>query len=148
MAVTVALDTNIFINVKNREKPYYENSKKVLEAVDEGLVKALISTIVLAEMCTGYYMFGDLKGKQEFLSYILASPNYEIVQVNAGIADLAGKIRAETYVRLPDAIIIASAIIKDAEAIVTHDDELRKAKSLIRILSAKDLIQKLPKTED
>jgi len=146
--VTVALDTNIFINVKNREKPYYENSKKVLEAVDEGLVKALISTIVLAEMCTGYYMFGDLKGKQEFLSYILASPNYEIVQVNAGIADLAGKIRAETYVRLPDAIIIASAIIKDAEAIVTHDDELRKAKSLIRILSAKDLIQKLPKTED
>ena len=148
MAVTVALDTNIFINVKNRERPYYENSKKVLEAVDEGRVKAVISTIVLAEMCTGYYMFGDLKGKQEFLSYILASPNYEVIHVNAWIADLAGKIRAETGIRLPDAIVVASAITKEVEAIVTHDDEFRKANSLIRILSAKDLIRKLLKTED
>jgi predicted nucleic acid-binding protein len=53
------LDT-IFINVKNRERPYYRYSRRTLEAIDEGEVKALISAIVLAEMCTGSSMFPDL----------------------------------------------------------------------------------------
>ena len=141
MDLTVVLDTNIFINVKNREKPYYEHSRRILEAIDEGKVRALVSTIVIAEMCTGYYMFGDIEGKEKFLSHILASPNYEVVNVDTKIADLAGKIRIETDVKLPDAILVATALLKEAYAIVTHDKELKKAEKLVKILSAMDFIE-------
>ncbi|RLI25178.1 hypothetical protein DRO58_06640 [Candidatus Bathyarchaeota archaeon] len=143
MGLTVALDTNIFINVKNREEPYYRYSRRVLEAVDDGDVKALVSVIVVAEMCTGYYMFGDIEGEEEFLAYVLTSPNYEIADVDAKTADLAGKIRAEAGVRLPDAILIASAVLRNAYAVVTHDEELRKAEKLVRIMTAREFIASL-----
>jgi predicted nucleic acid-binding protein len=64
--LTVALDTDIFINVKNKEEPYYKYSRSIIEAVDGGMIRALISAVVVAEMCTGYYMFGDIEGRQEF----------------------------------------------------------------------------------
>jgi predicted nucleic acid-binding protein len=138
--LTVALDTNIFINVKNREEPYYKYSRSIIEAVDGGRIRALISAVVVAEMCTGYYMFGDIEGKQEFLSHIMASPYYEIVNVEVKVADLAGKVRAETGMRLPDAILVASALTREAYALVTHDDELKRAERLLKVMSAKELI--------
>jgi len=70
----------------------------------------------------------------------MASPYYEIVNVEVKVADLAGKVRAETGMRLPDAILVASALTREAYALVTHDDELKRAERLLKVMSAKELI--------
>ena len=68
--VIVAIDTNIFISVINKESDS-ANSKKVLDWIDDGLVKGIVSTIVLAEICSGYDSSKDPKEKDEFLTHIL-----------------------------------------------------------------------------
>ena len=143
VAVAVLLDTNIFISEKNREEPYYPHSKVLLEHIDDGLLIGLISTVTVAEMCVGYYLFGDVREKNRFITHIRSSDNYKVIDVDLNIAEKAGRIKTEVGIRLPDAILVASAIEKDAYAIVTHDIELRKASKYIKVLSARDCIQEL-----
>ena len=142
MALKVVIDTNIFISIKNKE-PYMIGSREVLDKIDEGTLKGIVSTIAIAEMCSGYYAAGELKEKDEFLMHILTSPNYGVVDVTATIADEAGRIRASTGLRLPDALIVATGLREKADYLVTYDETLRKAGKLIKIASAKEMVAKL-----
>jgi len=72
VGITVVLDTNIFLNVKNREEPYLEPSRRVLDAVDEGKLRAVVSVISIAELCSGYYSAGDERGKQELIMHLVS----------------------------------------------------------------------------
>ena len=90
--VIAAIDTNVFISVINKESDYAE-SKKVLDMVDDGKVKGVVSTIVVAEICSGYEG-QDSKEKDEFLAHILGSSNYEIAEVTVPVAMDAGNLRA------------------------------------------------------
>ena len=145
MALNILIDTNIFINVKNKEAPYYTYSKALLDEIDEGILKGIISTVVVAEICSAYHTSRELKEKHEFLTHILTSPNYKIVDVTVKIADEAGHIRAKTGLKLPDALIIASGLKEKADCIITHDNLLRKANMFIKTASAKEIIERLKK---
>jgi len=143
MGITAVLDTNIFLNVKNREEPYYEASKQVLDAVDNGKIHAIVSIISIAELCAGYYSVGDERGKQELLMHLMSSKGYSIMELNLKLAAAAGRIRAETGLRLPDAIIVASGLEKGATCIVTHDEEFRRANQYLEAVTSQELIRKL-----
>ena len=95
MAVQViaAIDTNIFVSVINKERDSIQ-SKKVLDWIDEGRVRGIVSTIVIAEICSGYEESGNSKEKYEFLTHVLGSANYEIADVTVPIALDAGNLRA------------------------------------------------------
>lgn len=140
--MNVIIDTNIFIEVKNKE-PAYEFSKRVLDWIDEGRLKSVVSTVVIAEMCTGYHAAGELKEKDDFLTHLLTSTNCEIVDVSAGVADEAGRIRAVTGLRLPDALILASGLKRRAECFITNDASLKKADKRIKVLTPKEFVEYL-----
>jgi len=59
----VVIDTNVFLNVKNREEPFYSYSEQLLNSIDEGRNKAVLPTIVVAEVCCGYYLTGEIEDK-------------------------------------------------------------------------------------
>jgi predicted nucleic acid-binding protein len=134
-----AVDTNVFLNVKNREEPYYGYSKSILDSVDEGSNKAFVSTVVIAEICSGYYLTREVQEKEEFLLHLVSSQNYEVVDVSIGIADEAARIRSETGLKLPDAIIAATATIARAKYVVTNDIEsFKKASKIIDVRTPKE----------
>ncbi len=143
MGITAVLDTNIFLNVKNREEPYLASSRQVLNAVDDGQIQAVVSAVSIAELCSGYYSAGDQAGKQEFIMHLVSSKGFTIVDLDLKVADAAGMIRAEIGLRLPDAIIVASGLARQATYIVTHDEEFKKAKRYIKVVTSKELMQKL-----
>ena len=89
MAVTVVLDTNVFLNVKNREEPYYESSKRVLDAADDGRVHAVVSVVSIAELCAGYYLAGDERGRQELIIHLQSSKGFSVVELSVKLADAA-----------------------------------------------------------
>jgi len=115
MGIAVVLDTNVFINVKNKEEPYYPSSKKILDWIDEGRMKGIVSTIVVAEMCSGFYEADEIREKEDFLTHISGSQTYQIKEVSLSIADEAGRIRSSKGLRLPDSIIVATGLREGAK---------------------------------
>lgn len=145
MVTLISLDTNIFLNVKNKEEPFFEDSTRALDLIDENKVNCVLSTIVLAEMCAGYYENNEVEEKNVFLSLIASSPSYRVVPVDAKIADFGGEVRAEKGIRLPDALIAATAAFNNCMLLVTHDETLRKIEEIrgVKITSAKEFCDAL-----
>ena len=137
--MNISLDTNIFVGVLNKE-PSSADSRKILDQIDSGALDCVVSTLVIAEMCAGYHMAGRTKEKDDFLTHLQASQSYEIVDLSTGIADQAGRIKAETGLKLPDAIVVASAMKGDAEFLVSNDELLKKAAKFIRVLSSREFV--------
>lgn len=145
MEITAVVDTNIFLNVKNKEEPYYKYSKMVLDSVDEGRLRALVSVVSIAELCAGYHMVGDDRGRRELLTHLLSSEGFRIVELDVKLADSAGRIRADSGLRLPDSIVVASGVGGGAEYIVTHDEAYRKADRYLLVVSSEEMVRRLEK---
>lgn len=143
MAIIVLIDTNIILNAKNSSEPYSTYSLQVLDAVEDGLIEGIISVISIAELCAGYYSQEDIEGKEELLAHLVSSKGFVVVNLDLKIADVAARIRADTGIRLPDAIIIATGLAKDVRYLVTNDKELKKASRYLEVLSPKEMLSRI-----
>lgn len=135
MVSRVALDSNILIYFLEDVKPYADNVESLLRSFTKREKIGVISAISIAEILTGFYASEDeersLKAK-EFLED-LTHDGFEIAQVTFEIADLAAQLRAKKGGKLPDALIVATAIKKGAETIYSQDQELQRYKEEIKI---------------
>jgi predicted nucleic acid-binding protein len=143
MVITAVLDTNILLNAKNADEQYSAHSLQILDAVEDGFIQGVISVISMAELYTGYYSKGDKRGKEEFLAHLISTRGFVVVDLDLEIDDTAARIRADTGLRLPDAMIIATGLAKGAQYIVTHDKELKKTSHYLETISSKELLGRL-----
>ncbi|MDA4123545.1 MAG: PIN domain-containing protein [Thaumarchaeota archaeon] len=142
MVLSAVLDTNIFLNVK-KEEALFEDSSTVMDAADASRFVAVVSTVTLAELSTGYNLRGNGAGKRELFDHLLTSDGYHLVPVDVATADLSGEIRAKAGVSLPDAIIVSTGLLEGASYIVTHDKEFEKTKAYLQPISARDFMEKI-----
>lgn len=124
--IKICIDTNIFLNVLNRESGFFHASKEVLEAVDGKTLKAVIPTLVVAEILTGFYLDNKNERVEDFLSSILSNKNIEVVQLSVDIAVSSASIRAKTGMRLPDSIVLSTALHEKVDYLVSNDDSFPK----------------------
>ncbi|MBI2641424.1 PIN domain-containing protein, partial [Candidatus Roizmanbacteria bacterium] len=67
-------------------------------------------------------------------------PNVEIIPVDWQIARLASKLRANYHhIRTPDALQLATPLLKDYPAFLTNDEKLKKV-SLLKVMVLKDYL--------
>ncbi len=150
MGMKITLDTNIFLNVKNKEEPFYKFSKSILEAVDSGDqdLEAIISVITITELCVGYYRNNELIDKDEFLSGLSSNKNYKIIDYDSNTADKTAELRSKINLKLPDCAIIATTIIEKSETLITNDSGFDKATSLIKIYNSQEFFEKYLRKEN
>lgn len=142
MGPRVILDTNVLLKVSNRE-PGYEIAVEILDRVESGEATAAISTITIAEVAVGYYTSGDEAAFKDFLLSLRSTAGYTIVGLDTSVAELAGKIRAITGLRLPDAIIAASGVSSGASHVITEDKQFKKAFDIIASLTPDEFLSSL-----
>ena len=142
MGPRVILDTNVLLKVYNRE-PGHEIVVEILDQVETGKTMAAISTVTIAEVAVGYHTSGDEAGLKNFILRLRSTGEYTIVDVDIELAGLAGKIRAKTGMRLPDAIIAASGVISGASHVITEDKNFKKASSFIASLTPEEFLEVL-----
>ncbi|MGQ4874624.1 MAG: type II toxin-antitoxin system VapC family toxin [Promethearchaeia archaeon] len=138
----VGLDTNIFLNVKNKEQPFYKYSDSIIKTIDDGKIKAIVSIITIAEMCVGYHKENELNDKEEFISGLYSNPNYKIINLDYKVADKSAEIKSKTKLKLPDAIIVATALLNNATYIITNDGEFDKAEDFINIFTSQEFYER------
>jgi predicted nucleic acid-binding protein len=97
----------------------------------EGGVRFAVTTITIAEVLTG-----PLKGGDDALArrYRAVLESWRVVELDAGLAEDAARLRARLNLKLPDAIQAASALAINADALVTHDRDFSRVKAL-RVIS-------------
>jgi predicted nucleic acid-binding protein len=101
--------------------------KPFFVAHDAGRVQFAVTTISLAEVLTGPLKIGD-EALAERYRAILES--WQVVELNADIAANAARLRASLRLKLADAVQAASAISINADALVTHDRDFSRVRSL------------------
>ena len=119
--IRVCIDTNVFLNVLNRERKFYCDSKRLLNAVYQEKLIAVIPTLVISEILTGFYTDSKDDKADQFLSTIIANKNIEVVQLSIEIAALAAVIWSRTGLKFPDSMILATSIHEKADYLITND---------------------------
>lgn len=131
----LALDTNILIDFLKGVEPQTSKVEKILTAIMKGQDEGIISTVTAAEVLTGFYLAGApekaAKIKQLLNDWTLNG--FKIVPVTFEIADLAANLRAKRGGRLPDALIVATAISQQADKIFSQDKDLQRYKEEIKV---------------
>ena len=137
----ITIDTNIFINVKEEEEPFFEYSSKILDAIEEGHLKGVISIITIAELCVGYYNVNKPNEKDEYISNLYSQDNYIIVNLDRVLADQSAKIQSETNLRLPDCIIVATSLHEKVSVLISNDGKFKRANDLIKVCTSEEFCQ-------
>ena len=123
----VVVDTAPLIYILEDHPRFAALFEGLFEAADRGEVQIALSTITVAELLVGPLREGrDALAKR----YEKAVGSFELVPVSTEIAVTAARLRAGTGLRLPDALLAATALEIGAVALVTHDRDFSKLSGL------------------
>ena len=134
----MVVDTDIFVSARNRHEAGDEACRRLLDRIDEGALRALVSTITIAEVRAGLKPAESRNVGQAFVSHLLTSPNHRVEPVDVAIAEWAGDILESSRIALPDALIVATGRRRDAECVISQDERLARSRTMVRIRSPEE----------
>jgi predicted nucleic acid-binding protein len=122
----IVLYTNILIYFLEGIEPQASKVEKILESFMKAKDDGIISTVTVAEVLAGFYIAGDTKTAVKVKKRLsdLTLNSFKIVPVTFEIAELAATLRAKRGGKLPDALIIATAINQAADIVYSQDRDL------------------------
>ena len=141
--IRACVDTNIFLNVLNKEPPFYKHSREVLLAIENGVLEGIIPTLVISEILTGFYIDKRDKDASGFLSAILTNDNFRVVPLSLDIAVSSAIIRANTRLKLPDAMVLATAVQLRADFLVSNDERFPEVHQNVSHVRSKEMSERL-----
>ena len=133
------VDTNVFLAARDPNDVGHDDSNWLLNSVDDGKFHAIVSVITLAELRAGFAPAQIPALWTPFLSHIKASPSFSIESVDETLALTAGELRSKTSLTLPDALILATAVRRDADCVVTYDRQLLRVSTAVKVKRPADL---------
>lgn len=131
----ICLDTNILIYFIEGIEPQASKVGKILRGFMKAEEEGIISTITISEVLTGVYKSEDTNKPIVVKKLLddLTLNSFKIVPVTFEIADLAANLRAKKGGRLPDALIVATALNQKADQIYSQDKDLQRFNNEIKI---------------
>jgi predicted nucleic acid-binding protein len=105
--------------------------KPLFEAHETGRLRFAVTTITIAEVLTGPLQAGDDALARRYRAIL---ESWQPVALDVDVAENAARLRASLRLKLADAVQAASALAINAAALVTHDRDFSRVRSL-RIIS-------------
>lgn len=99
----------------------------LFEAHAARYLRFAITTITIAEVMTGPLQSGDDALAQRYRAIL---ESWQVVALDVAIAESAARLRASLRLKLADAVQAASALAINAAALVTHDRDFSRVRSL------------------
>jgi predicted nucleic acid-binding protein len=103
----------------------------LFEEHSKGKVHFAVTTITIAEVLAGPFGVGDESLARRYRKVL---ESWQVVPLDAEIAESAARARTSFRLKLADAIQVASALAVNADALVTHDRDFTNVQSL-RVIS-------------
>lgn len=118
----VYLDTNIIIYAVEGYEAHAARIKFLLQGMTEGTVTAVTSDLGLAEVLVKPKRDRNQKLEEVYRQFLLPTESFRNIAVSREILEAAAGIRANSALKLPDAIHFASAIDQDCDSFLTNDE--------------------------
>jgi predicted nucleic acid-binding protein len=126
----VGLDTAPLIYFIEDVTPYADLIAPVFTLLENRHLRAVTSTITLAEILTQPLAEKKFDLVDEIKFTVKSFSTLSIVAIDERLAEVAALVRARYTVRLPDALQIASAIQGEATLFLTNDKRVKKVDAL------------------
>jgi predicted nucleic acid-binding protein len=123
----VVLDSAPIIYLLEDHPKYRARFEPIFDSHAEGHVRFAVTAITIAEVLTG-----PLAAGEEILArrYRGILESWQVIDLDADIAESAARLRGLFRLRLADAVQVASAIAINADALVTHDRDFSNVTGL------------------
>lgn len=131
----IGLDTNVLIYYIEEHPFYLRKIEPLIDRIAEGKAIGITSYVTLLEL-----LVKPLREKRfdlvERYKMILSS-QLEMVAIDESVSIKAAELRAKYGIKTPDAIQLASIIIRNGDVFITNDERLGDVKE-IRVLTLKE----------
>lgn len=131
----IALDTVIFIYFLEKNPQFYQLVKKIFYRIEQGDIRAGMSSLVFAELLVPAYRSNYNSGAEKIIRLLRDFPNLKIIPVTTEISKESAKLRADFNLRTPDAIHAATALHNKSDFLITNDKDLQKIDRRIKVLT-------------
>ena len=121
----VALDANVFIYLFEVEGSLGRASASVLDAISDGRITGITSSLTLTEAIVGPVVSGDEAMAERYVDAIRSIEHLHVVPATVEIAADAGFIRGRTGLTLADSVHLATARTTGASVLLTNDRRIR-----------------------
>jgi predicted nucleic acid-binding protein len=126
----VALDSNVFVYLLEAAEPWALAARLLLNLIEAGKVRGVLSVVGVAELCAGPARRGDMGLVERYVETLNSLPGLGIQPVTGEVAADAAVIRGMRGIGLADALHLACARAAGATAFVTNDRRLRGSSRL------------------
>ncbi len=121
----VLIDSSVWIYHFEQHAEFGVAAGRVIELLEEGACRGVISELTLLELCVRPLQQGRQDVADEYELLLNYFPNLELAPVSRDVLLEAAALRAHYRLRTPDAILLATGIHSGATAAITNDDGWR-----------------------
>jgi predicted nucleic acid-binding protein len=133
----IGIDTNILISVFAQEN-LGEKIIPIIDAVaNKGTHEFVASVLTFSECAVLPYREGNWAALDQ-VKLMFQMPNLTVYPMDEVVAEEAARIRGVYNLKMPDAIIAATAVVHKADVLLTNDHSLTVVKE-IQVVSPEDL---------
>jgi predicted nucleic acid-binding protein len=115
------VDTAPIIYLLENHPVFADRYAPLFERAEAGHYELIITTITLAEVLTGPLRTGNETLAERYRTALCESAPFRLIPLSAEVATRAARIRAQTRLKLPDAIQLATALECGCIGLITHD---------------------------
>lgn len=126
----VALDTCLWIYHIAEHPAYSRLASRILGEVSRGKCRAVASDITLLELLVRPLQMEAQGIANEYEALLTYFPNLELIPVTRDIIFKAARLRANYGLRVPDAIIIGTALAQGATLVITNDAKWKQVEEI------------------
>ena len=133
---TIAVDSMVFIYHFDVIQPYFKKTSQILSEAQQKKSQIITSNVSVLEALSTPKYINHPEIIKEICLFFQEADYLTVIPVNWDITLEAARLRRENkYLRTPDAIQIATAIIHKADLFITHDAKLTKLNLPLNIIS-------------
>ncbi|WP_274627296.1 type II toxin-antitoxin system VapC family toxin [Arvimicrobium flavum] len=121
----IYFDTNVIIAIVEGATPLSGGQSELLESIDARRVQAVTSELTIAECLVKPFAERDANAVEMFLSFLDGRPSLPTIPIDRTLLLEAARLRADTKLKLADAIHVATAVQARCSAFMTDDRRVK-----------------------
>jgi predicted nucleic acid-binding protein len=126
----VVLDTMIFMYLFEDYPDYGELCEHILEQINRGLFSGVVTPITAAEILVRPLQKRLFSVADRYRTALRSLPNVTLSGFDLNIGFMAGSLRAQYGLPLPDMFQAATALSYPARTLITNDKALQRVKEI------------------